>query len=92
MVSDTAAAAKRLAVAAVPDIAPAALAMPALTAPASPTGQQSQQDRLLAELILLRQALSSLTVVDSDGALVGRMRVEAQREIGVLGDLVRARR
>lgn len=80
MVSDTAAAAKRLAVAAVPDIAPATLTMPALTAPVGPA-EQSLQDQLLAELMLLRQALANLTVVDAGGQLITRMRVEARREI-----------
>lgn len=98
------AAAERLAVAAVPDVSfgaqvddwararVRASAPVVARASAIPAGTGPDTDAVLGELVLLRAALSSLTVVDSDGALVGRMRVEAQREIGVLGDLVRARR
>ena len=97
------AAAERLAVAAVPDVSFGAqvddwaqarvlASEPAVArASAIPAGTGPDMDAVLAELMLLRAALSSLTVVDSDGALVGRMRVEAAEVVGGVVGAMRRR-
>ena len=67
------------------------LASGALYGRAVTAGTSPEIGALIAEVVQLRAALSSLTVIDSDGALVGRMRVEARGEIGGVVSALRRR-